>query len=393
MKNDERIRELVHSDFDKGLTHVDYIPSIRYEIMKKARGEVKVKKKLSVAMVCALIMIFIIGGAVAIGLGIFGQFSTKEINQWASGKLAHLDENANAVGNTVHVDAIGNSFDFTLNQAYTDGTKLYYSYTLKAAHANSEFGVVVPEDIAWDLVVTGRTVEEAEISNANDRINDMWADWFGKNPIGFVKNETFHVGDGASVDGKPTMILDSDEEYVDDTTILGYQEVELPEGIDVKERLSFDIPVGYGAMVCAQDEAGSYFGSLSYEDGHFTIPFTISVDKNVTVKAGHARFETWSAEAELIISANEMYGKVILEGPEYWAEEFASEGIEDTSYPMSFILVADGVEYQSLEGGFGPIVNGKYEVPIRYDLIEGYENLSLRAENGATDGSEDIVLK
>ena len=60
---------------------------------------------------------------------------------------------------------------------------------------------------------------------------------------------------------------------------------------------------------------------------------------------------------------------------------------------MSFILVADGVEYQSLEGGFGPTGDGKYEVPIRYDLIEGYKNLSLRAENGATDGSEDIVLK
>lgn len=73
MTHDEQIRRLVHAAFDQGLAHVEARPSLRNEIMKKARGEKKVKRKLSMALACALLALMMATSALAVGLR-FGVF-------------------------------------------------------------------------------------------------------------------------------------------------------------------------------------------------------------------------------------------------------------------------------------------------------------------------------
>ena len=84
------------------------------------------KRKRSYGAVLALALVLALcGGAAASQLGIFGQFGmTGEGN---SERLGHLDAAANAVGEMV-VSPEG--FTLTLEQAYCDGSRLYFAYSL-----------------------------------------------------------------------------------------------------------------------------------------------------------------------------------------------------------------------------------------------------------------------
>lgn len=78
MTHDEQIRKLVHATFDQGLAHAAECPSLRNEIMEKAGGEKKMKKKFSVALACALLALMTAAAALAVGLrfGVFDFMTT-----------------------------------------------------------------------------------------------------------------------------------------------------------------------------------------------------------------------------------------------------------------------------------------------------------------------------
>lgn len=78
MKDDEQVRKLVHSAFDKGLAHVQDRPSLRYAIMNKARGEQNVKRKGTAALVFALLALLTAASAMAVGMrfGVFDFMTT-----------------------------------------------------------------------------------------------------------------------------------------------------------------------------------------------------------------------------------------------------------------------------------------------------------------------------
>lgn len=78
MKNDEQVRKLVHSAFDKGLAHVQDRSSLRCAIMRKARGEQNVKRKGTAALVFALLTLLTAATAMAAGMhfGVFDLMTT-----------------------------------------------------------------------------------------------------------------------------------------------------------------------------------------------------------------------------------------------------------------------------------------------------------------------------
>ena len=60
-----RDRDYVRASIDDCLSGVDQLPSLRADIMRKARGEVKVKKKLSIGLAIALVLMLVAAVAVA----------------------------------------------------------------------------------------------------------------------------------------------------------------------------------------------------------------------------------------------------------------------------------------------------------------------------------------
>ena len=84
------------------------------------------KKRISATLVFAIILVIVLcGGVVASELGVFAQFGAQSEN--SGERLDHLDEAASVVGETVTSDA---GFTLTLEQAYCDGSRLYFAYTL-----------------------------------------------------------------------------------------------------------------------------------------------------------------------------------------------------------------------------------------------------------------------
>ena len=135
---------------------------------------------LALAMVLVLTLC---GGVVAAELGIFGHFGlTSEIS---GERLSHLDAAASAVGETV---TSPEGFALTLEQAYCDGERLYFAYSLTGE------GVV--------------------------------------------------LGDGAELaDGTTLTIWDRGEEKDELGVIRGFQEVELPEAAAPGEALDIVLTV------------------------------------------------------------------------------------------------------------------------------------------------------
>ena len=151
MKNDEQVRTLVHSAFDKGLAHVEDRPSLRYEIMKKARGEQKVKKKFSVAMVCAMVVLMTTTVALAAGvhLGVF-DFMTNLF-----GQDTVLPQAQELVTSDLAVMELENT-TLKVEEAVYDGGNLRVVYSVAS---NNE----------------SQTIEEAALA---DRVSLNGCDWF-----------------------------------------------------------------------------------------------------------------------------------------------------------------------------------------------------------------------
>ena len=108
------------------------------------------KRKISAALVFAIVLVLAMGTvALAAGLGLFGHFSNPEEGNNAP-RLEKLESVADTyemtktaamptpavpvTGETMYdkllAEQYSHTFELTLDQAYCDGHKLYYSYTL-----------------------------------------------------------------------------------------------------------------------------------------------------------------------------------------------------------------------------------------------------------------------
>ena len=186
--SDEMIRLKLHAAADDCLSGVARMPSQkkavldRIESMEQGRAA---RRRPRMAVALAMVMLLTLaGGAVAAGLGLFGQLREQRTEESSYERLARLDEAAASVGETATLEG---GTELTLEQVYCDGDRLYYSYTLA-----------------------------------------------GENVV---------LGDGADLaDGTSLTIWDRGEETTDGVTY-GYQEVELPEKAKPGEAISVVLTV------------------------------------------------------------------------------------------------------------------------------------------------------
>ena len=183
MEHDEMKREIV-SAMDACFAQIDARPSQKNRILRRIEGEENVYRKRTYGFALAMVLaLALCGGVVAAELGIFGHFGLS--SEWNGARLARLDEAAYPVGETVESPE---GFALTLEQAYCDGERLYFAYSLTGE------GVV--------------------------------------------------LGDGAELaDGTVLTIWDRGEETDDHGVIRGFQEVELPEAAKPGEALDIVLTV------------------------------------------------------------------------------------------------------------------------------------------------------
>ena len=383
------------------------------------RGEQPImKKKISAALVFAIVMMIAMGSmALAAGLGLFGHFrQTQENNNGARLEkletLADTYETTKAVamptpavpvtGDTMYdkllLEQYSHTFELTLDQAYCDGHKLYYSYTLRrSAPMGQIFGEGEPTgdfDFKW--------VEEGKKANDCMTLEGEEKAWFEDHKVAYKLFNGFGLGDGASTpDGHDLMILDSADEQVDACTKRGFQEVEIPEDVTVGDTLDFVLSINEYGGVYYQTEKDFRRASASIPEdrGFIRVPFTVKVDKKAEIRAGSVTTDAYSAQATLFVSDVDISGYVYIDCPA-WVEDTKNwdsaelEAQEDKIH--EYVLIADGEEVQPIDRGYGADQKtGKFFVEVRYDLPESTETLSLRPvyESGNMGGeNEEIYL-
>lgn len=125
MKNDLEIMEQVRSAINECTRGIDNAPSLRYRILKQAKGEPPVKKKFSVALALAMVMMLLVSGAFAATL------LNSDILNWLfrGGENEAPQEIVDLVDQTNQIQQT-DQLALTLNETLFDGNKLSVSLTL-----------------------------------------------------------------------------------------------------------------------------------------------------------------------------------------------------------------------------------------------------------------------
>lgn len=183
--NDEKFRLALHAAADECLSGVAGMPSQRGAVFERIEGKNRAfRRKTALVPVLAIMLTLAIVGATAAGLGLFGRLRESKVDEVSYERLGLLEEAAVTIGQTT---AIGDHGELTIDQAYCDGSRLYYSYTI--------------------------------------RKNDALA--------------SLYLGDGAKlVDGTKLPPVDSWIESVDDFETAAFYEVALPEGFTTGESVA-----------------------------------------------------------------------------------------------------------------------------------------------------------
>ena len=204
------------------------------------------------------------------------------------------------------------------------------------------------------------------------------------------------VGDGAAMYGKPLMILDSGSEMVNEYTIQGYQEVEMPDGFEPTDEIEIEMSILYGMSVYCQDENNVYFSHLMTPEnrGIFRLPFKVNLNGQTEAYAGSVTTGAYSAQATIRVSDVDISGEVVFDAPE-WAAAFeaSADGKHEMEMPYinDYKLVADGVELQNHDGAYGVNADGQFFVKVRYDLPESMNSMVLVPTGSGIDYKAQIA--
>ena len=283
------------------LSGVKFDPARQRTVLNYMKEGKPVRRNLSfvVAVITALMLLG--GTALAAGLGLFAQFAQNDNTNASTVQLNLLDAVATVYDQTQTLTVAGETVTLTLHQAYCDGVRLYYTYEIKGAV----------------------------------------------------------LGDGADLaDGTPTMIYESDERELEDGTIIGYQTVELPDGVELGDTLDIMLPVG--------------------SEG---VPFTVQVNPVQREPMGFMNFGTYTANAMLQQTNIVLTGTVTLNCPEEWTtnaiENEANDSSSSASYVSDYVLLCHGKRYKNNYPGVRVIGDGTLEITLLFDLPDDPTELIL----------------
>jgi len=422
--NDQRIRESLKAC----LSDSRFPEQKQWEVMERIQGEkTPMKRKLPFALVLAAVLLLAMGTlAVAAGFGVFGSLKNNLNSEVNGARLERLDEAADSVGAGAAIsiytaepkaDATDydrllaaqgkRTFGLTIHQAYCDGRKLYYSYTLTTNQKELSFGEGKPTGISsWEWNEPGKTFKDVW-SFDDQETHKKISDWLDGGSARYAAMDSVGVGDGVSIadgspKGIPTMIYDSAEEWISDTTLQGFQEVGLPEDYKPGDTIDLLMSVLYSTSVFYQDGTGVYRTGIrqSGNRGILRIPFSVTVGGSAAEKTGTLSTGDYAAHATLTFTDVTAYGEVIFDA-EAWSSAYQAqmdywlsggEGEPPVLLQMitGYQLIAGDEALDNIGGGFGLNEEGKYHVLLEFDLPQSMDNLMLKPENAGFEN--DLIL-
>ena len=342
--------QAVRAAIDDCLSGVESMPSVRAQVLNQVRGEVKVKKKLSVGIVFAMLLtVLMAGAALAAGLGLFGQISERENSD---ARLPALERVAESVGASFTTD---DGVTITIDQAYYDGNRVFISYTKTGPFDLLSMGEGIPENLGeCDWALPGEKFGDSLGIDGPDH-QLMVAHLDGSAPR-WAKRVYVNTHDGLRSGDTDLEIIGGETYLMEDGTLVGWKECVVPEEIAAEE-LVVSIGTFTTATTYYQDETGLY---LYYGDCPAAVwhPFTVKKDTTGGQQlVGESAGEGWTAQATLTTSAIDIKGELVLSCPQDWVEiERTWENPKGLNYIGEWHVYMDGV--RDKDGGVEWVSSG-----------------------------------
>lgn len=366
MTSDDRFRLRLKAAAAECLSGVENMPSQRSTVLARLDEKRAPGKRVSFTLVFAIVMIMALAGAAAAGLGLFGRLLAQKENETSYERLALLEE---AAQQTVQDGAVavlhGETYDVTVDQAYCDGRKLYYSYTIKTSGEYLKTVEAMPEGLGeWDEAYPGMRFEDVLSTHMGEAADAQVANWLGSRDGAYVIVNHTYVGDGAELaDGTYLTPVDSGTMQLDEQTQAAYYEVALPEGYAAGESIEFVLSILTTAKVFYQDETGVYAATRYQPDALVRMPVSVPVTGRLMRITGEGTADGYPASAEVFVSDVDVSGVVTIDAPENYS-------------PESYVLMSGGAEYPNIDG-YVTREGNTHKVHMRFDLPVSTQDMRL----------------
>lgn len=384
------------------------------------------KKKISAALVFAIVAtLALTGAAVATGLDVFGQVRETKIDETSYERLGLLENVAATVGETFHLkpQAAANArtpendrekleleqhdfaVDWTIDQVYCDGRKLYYSYTFSSDSIGLEMGEGRPTGFQkWDAY-PGEKFGDTLHTALGKAAEKEAADWLNSHEGGHVIQRYVYPADATLLaDGTELQIIDSGYVALDDNHYVGYNEYRLPEGYEAGKEISFVVTMMSTTSVFHQDAQGVSAAYVFQKECMVPATVTAPVGDAPIPYSSTFKTEEYEAMAELYVSDVDISGSVKIVCPEEWAKVW--EPCEDeaeyerrwkaSDFVKDYKLVVNGKACEGFTFGVTQRDKTSYTLDLRYDLpkeeIESLELIPIRRASGEVP-EESITVK
>jgi len=329
-QDNRRIKEAMASC----LSGVDALPSMRADILRAAKGEAKVKRKLNMGLVLALILVLLTTTvAVAEALGLFGQISQQE---HSDARLPGLENVSTVLDKAFDV---GGGVTVTVHQAYYDGSRVFISYSVTGPHDLLELGTGDPGIVNYDWEESGVIFKEQHFVDGPNGKPLM--DWLDGSEPRWATRTLVNVHDGLQIGEEYLDIIGGEFYWLEDGTLMSWKECEVPADLAADE-VTFSIGVFTNKTTRYQTADTLYTAYL--ERGKTTWhDFTVKKNELATALTGTAKTADWTATANLTASAIDVKGDIAVQCPESWVEYWRTwVAPKDVDCITEWLLYVDG---------------------------------------------------
>lgn len=304
--------EAVRAAIDDCLSGVQDMPSVRADVLNQVRGDVKVKKKFSVGIVFAIVlMLLMMSAAVAAGLGLFGQIGERE---HADARLPGLERVSESVGLSFET---AEGVTVTIAQAYYDGERVFISYTVEGPFDQVELGEGKPDVDGWDREMPGEVYGQSFGSDSAS--HDLMVAHLDGSAPRWATSHYVNIHDGLQIGDEYLDIIGGESYLTENGRLVAWKECVVPEELAADE-VTFLLGTFTSHNTWYQDETGCYL-SRGDRTGEMWHPFTVKRDKTGGVLlTGESSGEGWTAVAALSVSAIDVKGEIIMKCPQSWVE-------------------------------------------------------------------------
>jgi len=318
-------QKTVQKAMNNALSGLQEDPWLTQRILANAKGEEPVTKKLTVSTVLVMVLIVVsMSAALAAGLGLFDELAQK---QNADARLEALSSEAIPVSTSLTTE---DGITIEMGQAYYEGNRVFLSYRLSGNLTSVELHEGAPEKAyAWSDVIEHFVVEE-NWENGNPELQklNLWLDGKGQR-WGISSHAALHDGlflqDGTYLD-----IIGGSEEILEDGSIIGWKECEIPQD-KLADELTFKAVLFCNKQVQFQD--GSTFKRHIEKGKDTEVFFTLARNDRITCLKGMASSAPYQACAEFVAGKVDLKGTIRLTAPQMakswmtWDENAADDVI------------------------------------------------------------------